>query len=345
MKPTTFLVVLAAAAVSVGAAGYAVVTQSERGTPAAPPLNPLFPDLLARANEVRTVAIESTEGKLTIVFKDGHWVLTEKDGYPVVEDKVRALVAGLADLRLLEAKTDQPERLARLEVEDVGGEGAKSKQVTLASADGTPLAALIVGKQNYTFDLNGLRGLYVRRPGESQAWLAEGSVEVPTTAVGWMDRAILDLPADRIERLHFEPVGAAAVTAAKAQQADADFELQTVPEGRSADGVSVQRLPQAFAGLSLDDVRADRDTDKAVKAATAEAATFDGLTVTVELLAMDGATWLRLAAGAVDGTAAADEAKAINERVAGWLYKLPQYKAAQLQPDLDDYLTKADAQF
>ena len=117
MKPTTFLFVLAATAVSVAAAGYAVVTESQRGAPAAAPGGPLFGELLAQANEVRTVTVESAKGKLTIAHGESGWVLTEKDDYPVAADKVRKLVAGLGGLRLLEAKTDRPERLARLDLQ------------------------------------------------------------------------------------------------------------------------------------------------------------------------------------------------------------------------------------
>jgi hypothetical protein len=344
MKPTTFLVVAAATVVSVGAAGYAVVSESQRAAPAAAPDGPLFAELLPRANDVQTVMVESAAGKLTIVRKDQGWTLTEADGYPVSADKVRKLVGGLADLRLLEAKTDQPERLARLEVEEVTAKDAKSKQVTLAGADGKPLASLILGKQNYTFDLNGLRGLYVRKPGEPQAWLAEGAVDLPTRTTEWVDRSIVDLAADKIERLHFAPAAAGEVTVSKADKTATEFTLEPVPEGRSADPDAVQRLTQAFAAVTLDDVRADKNTDKAVKAGTAEAATFDGLTLTAELLALDGGTWLRLAASAPEGSAAASEAKAINDRVAGWLYKLPQYKAGLLQPKIDDYLRKPDGQ-
>jgi hypothetical protein len=344
MKPTTFLVVLAATAVSIGAAGYAVVSESQRAAPAAAPGGPLFPDLLARANDVQTITVESAAGKLTIAHKDQSWTLTEAGGYPVAADKVRKLVGGLADLRLLEAKTDQPARLARLEVEDVAAKDAKSKQVTLAGADGKPLATLILGKQNYTFDLNGLRGLYVRKPGEAQTWLAEGAVDLPTKTTEWVDRTVVDIAADKIQRLHFAPVAAGEVTVSKADKTAADFTLEPLPEGRSADPDAVKRLTQAFAAVTLDDVRADKDTDKAVKAGAVEAATFDGLTLKAELLALDGGTWLRLAASAPEGSAAAPEAKAITDRVTGWLYKLPQYKAGLLQPKIDDYLKKPEGQ-
>ncbi len=343
MKPTTFLVLLAAAGISVAAAGYAVVSEGRIQAPAAGG-KPVFGDLLAHANDVESVTVASAAGRFTIARKGDGWALAEKDGYPVAADTLRRLVAGLADLRLLEAKTDQPDRHARLEVEDIAAKDAKSKQVTLAGADGKPLADLIVGKQNYTADLNGLRGVYVRKPGDAQAWLAQGSVEVPTAAVDWIDRTVVDVGEDKIQRLQFEPAGAAAVTVSKADKSAPDFTLAPLPEGRSADPDAVKRLTEAFAAVSLDDVRADKDADKAVKAGAAEAATFDGLTLKAELLAMDGGTWLRLKASAADGSAAAPEAKTINDRVAGWLFKLPQFKAALLQPKIDDFLKKPDGQ-
>lgn len=342
MKPTTFIVVLAAAAVSVVAAGYAVVSESRIQAPAVAGGAPVFGDLLARANDVQTVTIASASGKFTIARKGDGWALAEKDGYPVAADKLRQLVAGLADLRLLEAKTDQPDRHARLEVEDVTAKAAKSKQVTLAGADGKLLADLIVGKQNYTSDFNGLRGIYVRKPAQAQAWLAQGSVEVPTAAVDWVDRTVVNIAEDKVQRLQFEPTAAPALTVSKADKAAADFTLAPLPEGKSPDPDALKRLTEVFTAVELDDVRADKDTDKAVKAGAAEATTFDGLTLKAELLAMDGGTWLRLKASAAEGSAAAAEAKTINDRVAGWLYKLPQFKAALLQPKVDDFLKKPE---
>jgi Domain of unknown function (DUF4340) len=342
MKPTTFLVVLAATAASVVAAGYAVVSESRIQAPAAASGAPVFGDLLARANDVQSVTVASASGKFTIARKGDGWALAEKDGYPVAADKLRQLVAGLADLRLLEAKTDQPDRHARLEVEDIAAKDAKSKQVTLAGADGKLLADLIVGKQNNTSDFNGLRGIYVRKPGSAQAWLAQGSVEVPTAAVDWVDRTVVNVAEDKIQRLQFEPTAAPALTVSKADKTAADFTLAPLPEGKSADPDALKRLTEVFTAVELDDVRADKDTDKAVKAGAAEAATFDGLTLKAELLVMDGGTWLRLKASAAEGSAAAAEAKTINDRVAGWLYKLPQFKAALLQPKVDDFLKKPE---
>src|SRR5215468_1137452 len=106
MKPTTFLVVLAATAISVVAAGYAVLSESRIQAPVAAGGAPVFGDLLAHANDVQSVTIASTSGKFTMARQGDGWVLAGKDNFPVLADKLRQLVAGLADLRLLEAKTD-----------------------------------------------------------------------------------------------------------------------------------------------------------------------------------------------------------------------------------------------
>lgn len=338
MKARSFALLLAATVVCVGAAGYAVISEGVRLAPPEPEQAPLFGDLLERANEVQTVAIASAGGKLTLQRSGNDWSLTEAGGYPVPADKVRQLVAGLAGLRLREPKTDQPARHARLEVEDITANDAKSRQVSLLGGDGKTLASLIVGKPNRTLDLNGLRGVYVRSPDEPLAWLAEGTLAVPTAVTDWVDRAVVDLPAAKLKSAIFEPVGAGKVILTRAEGGESGFTLAPVPDGRSADPDAVQRLADAFSGIALDDVRADKDTDKAVKAATVEAVSTDGLKLQAELLALDGATWLRVKAEAEEGAAATEEAKTIAARVTGWLYKLPQFKAGLLQPKIEDYL-------
>jgi len=337
MKPTTFLIVLAATAVCVAAATVAVVRE-QRATVAAPG-GPLFADLLDHANDVATITIDSGTGTLTIArASDGAWGLVENDGYPVPTDKVRRLVAGLAEVRLLEPKTDRPERYARLEVEDPAP-GAMSKRVTLGDAAGATLAALIVGRENYSFDLNGLRGVYVREPG-GRAWLAEAALDVPTTTVTRVDRNVVDLDAEAVQAIRFEPAGSDVVTVSRPDAAS-EFSLEPIPEGRSADPEAVARLARAFVAVTLDDVRADR-AGAARGAGVATATTFDGLTLKAELVVVDGATWLRLGATAPEDAPAGGDAKAINDRVGGWLYKLPQFKIDALTPRIDDYLVKDD---
>src|SRR5262249_41299975 len=162
MRPKTFVAVLAVTAISVVAAGYAVVSQSLTTTSAAGSNTAVFPDLLAHANDVQSITIVDAKGKATLQRQNGKWVYAEKDGYPAATEKIIKLAAALANLRYLEPKTDQLDRYGRLEVEDVDQKDAKSHLVTLAGGDGKPLASIIVGKQNYTLGDNSPGSIYVR---------------------------------------------------------------------------------------------------------------------------------------------------------------------------------------
>jgi len=77
----------------------------------------------------------------------------------------------------------------------------------LAGAAGKPLAALIVGKQNFTSDLNGLRGVYVRKP--HAAGLAAQAPSSCRSPRRLGHRTVVNV-GDKIQRLQFEPVGAPA---------------------------------------------------------------------------------------------------------------------------------------
>jgi Domain of unknown function (DUF4340) len=342
MSPKTFLALLAVTAVSVAGAGYAVVLKSRSEAAPAAASAPLFPDLLAQANNIGEVTVTTAKGKATIRRDGERWVIAEKDSYPVPVDKVRKLVGGLAGLRLLEAKTDQADRYARLEVEDVTQKDAKSRLVTLVGADGKALASLLVGKRNYDMGMNGPGGLYVRQPGEARSWLAEGALEVPEAAIDWPDRTVVNVAAEGVTRVGFQPTSGAALTATKADRTAKDLTLAPIPEGKTADPDAVNRLAAVFAGLTFDDVRKDALPADATPKATAEVATFDGLTARAALFDVGGTVWARLTATGTAGSDAEKQAKAINDRVAGWLYKLPDYKIPMLQPKIDDLLKKGD---
>src|SRR5437016_3885161 len=45
---------------------------------------------------------------------------------------------------------------------------------------------------------SGADGLYIRRPGDAQSWLALGSVELPAETKDWLDRKIVSIAPSRI---------------------------------------------------------------------------------------------------------------------------------------------------
>jgi hypothetical protein len=290
------------------------VTGRQTPTSAEPVSQALFPGLIDHVNEVRTVRIHAPQAILNVeAAGKGQWTLKERDGYPVEADKVRALVLAVANLQLVEAKTDKADRLKRLELEQPDGkDGGKSRLVELLDKDGKQLAAVVVGKARYGLYGGGRSGVYVRRGGEDQSWLAAGQIEVPAEPTEVLVREIVDIPATEVARVTLDPAGdAPPVVLQRPNASTPTFTTDAkLPEGRSLDPDRVESLAGALAGLTLLDVRqAATPPPAGGEISRTRFETFDGLRLDVTVTttgAGDAAErWLQISAAAAPAAVAA----------------------------------------
>jgi hypothetical protein len=355
MSPRNFAILAAVTAVSLMLAVAAVLSRDLPATTAAAGEEPLSPGLLDRVNEVRTVRITAPGKKLTAQAGENGWTLAEKGGYPVEPRALRELVLGVANLRLVEAKTADPARLKRLELEDPTAEAAKSRLVELLGEGGDPIAAVVVGKSKPGLYGGGRGGVYVRRAGEPQSWLAAGELELPGDALDLVDQTVVDIPAEQVARVTLRPAGGA--TPIRLQRPDAAAETFTVdaalPEGRALDPGSVDQVAGALSGLTLQDVKPAAELAVPADAPRSRFETFEGVAVeaTVATLGEGDATerWVLLEASTVKPTAAAagsaaepgdpaagqeqapeSRAAELNGRTRGWAFKIAPYVADRL---------------
>jgi len=325
---TAVLVVLAAVAIATG----------DRTVSRAAPGARAFPELAARLADVGSVGIKRNALSLTFVRDGDNWLVAEKGNYPAAAGKVRQIGLTLADLLLVEPKTRQPGFYSRLDVEDPGG--GKATLVTLKDKSGATLAEMIIGKRRFDRLGSGTDGVYVRKPGDTQAWLARGSLEFSDQLSSWLDRRILDIPEKRIARVSLTQPDGTRLVITRAKPED-KFTVEDAPADAKFKSETTTSEPAlALDGLDLDDVKPAGEMpvpDKGVVAASLS--TFDGLTVDVRMLDKDDAQWVALSAA---GSGAAEaEAKAINEKASRWTYAVPSYKAAQLKMKLADLLEPA----
>src|SRR5689334_16360397 len=169
MSPKGFAALAAVTALSLGLAGWALASRDVPVTATAQP-EPMFAGLLDHLNEVATIKV-SGGGKdasaLTLQKGDqGRWLVADRGGYPADAKRVRELALGLANLRLVEAKTAKPDLLPRLDLGDPAKPDAKAREVQLLDKDGKPLAAAIIGKAKYGLYGGARSGVYVRRDGD-----------------------------------------------------------------------------------------------------------------------------------------------------------------------------------
>jgi Domain of unknown function (DUF4340) len=384
MSPKGFAVLAAATAVSLGLAAWAVTGRDAPVTASAQP-EPMFAGLLQSLNDVHAVKVTGGGGEpVTVRRAEGGrtWRVEERGGYPADPEKVRELALGLANLRLVEAKTASPERLPRLDLGDPAKPDAKAREVQLLGKDGKPLAAAVVGKTKYGLYGGGRAGVYVRRAGEDQAWLAAGSLVVPGGPLDMVAKEVVDIPADELGRITLGADGPSPLVASKPdRQAEAFTLAAAPPEGRTVDPEKLDRLAGTLAGLVMQDVKPLAQVPFAAEAPKARFETWDGLVVEARVTKTGEGDksehWVTLAAApgeplapapppaaspAASGTPAepaagsapaaattpaakpaADRAAELKAKLDGWAFKLSEFAAARIGWTLNDLLAAPDA--
>ena len=316
----------------------------------------LFPGLEEKLNRVTEIEIVHTEGKMTLRREGEGWIMPEKGGYPVLADKARKTAIHVSQFRVLEAKTRRPDLFDRLQVEDVETEGAKSKLLRLKDGGGEVLAEVIVGKSSYVLGGLGHAALYVRKPGTKQAWKVKSGLDASTYILDWLPRKIMDISADRVMRVSTVAPDGSRLDVSKAAPADERFNIEGLPsDAVLADDAKSKTDDMGSALLRLDMlgvVKASEIDFSGDDVARAEVRTFDGLVVRASIIQRGEWAWGRFEAAteepspaAAAGTSAeetAKEAAAINARVGGWAYQLPDNKGRHLRTRLTELMKKKE---
>ena len=336
MQNRGFLLLLGATLIAAAAAIFVLASGDRAASPVLAGERAL-PGLAEKLGELAWVRLSHGAAKIDFAAIGGRWAVVEKGNYPAAPGKLRQMLLGLADLTLVEPKTERPELFARLDLDDPAN--GKSTDIRLSDRTGQTIAELIVGRRRTDRLGTGNDAVYVRKPGIDRAWLARGAPDVSGEIVDWLDRRILDIPATRIASIKLTGDGTTLVLT-RTEPAD-KFAVAGAPADKKLKGPAALAEPAgALAALDLADVKPAADQpvpDSGVAAASFT--TFDGLTLDLRLFARDNADWLAIAASGKD--AADAEAKSINNRVAAWSYAVTPDRAKLLRTRLADLVEPA----
>ena len=323
----------------------------------------LLPDLDAVLGDIERVTVvkANNETVATLERRPDNWVVADKHGYVADAAKLRQALTALAEARVLEQKTANPELYGRLGVEDVTAATAAGISVALA-AQGRELPTVILG------NAEGARYRYARRAGEAQSFLIDRNPDVPRVAAQWVDAAIIDVRSDRVRDVTITHADGEVVRISKASAELANFDVADVPEGRELSYPGVANVVgNALRELKLEDVE-PADATAPEQPTIVEYRTFDGLVVRVTGFERDDASWIALEASAAatqpapppaaatpaDGAAAGESAAApattepaadpsaeaarINAKVGGWRYKIAGFQYDQMTRRMTELL-------
>jgi hypothetical protein len=334
MKPRNS-VILAIVAVIVLVAGWVFGPASQPGVAASSAAGALvFPNLAPKLQGAAEVTITHQGSTLVIARQpDGVWGLAERGGFRVQQDKLRGLLTGLTELRMTEPRTADPKLYSRLGVGDPESKTATASLVRVLDKAGKPIAELIVGHRREYTSGGTPPSVYIRRPGEAQSWLAEGSLPVDSDIELWFDRDIVNVPKDQVVSVTVTRHDAAAGdTVLEFALVDGKPALTSPAEHPKLDPYRLADVFDSLDQLTLTDVQPVARQPGA-PIGTAKIVTKDGMVVEVTVYKTGKDIWIRLAATGEGAAKAA--AEALNKQSAGWTYQVGAWKEAALLPTID----------
>lgn len=316
-----------AAVASVGAAILLTPDSTEPPPSTATPL--AFPGLAPRLANAQRIEVVRHDGTLTLRRAGEAWVLPAKADHPVRPERVRELLVGLTELRLTEPRTANPEMLERLGVEDPTRAGATSALLRVLDASGAPIAELVVGRRRMRVQGNVPESVYVRRPDEAQAWLAEGRLPLDSDPNLWIDRDIANIPRERVRAAEVLRAGEGSLVLRRGRELEAGLAVVEPAETPELDEISLDEVARAFEFLTFLDVRREAEMPGAWLGEARFELT-DNLRIALAARKEGEELWVRLRA---EGDA---EAERLNARWRGWAYQVGQWKERAFLPRLED---------
>jgi hypothetical protein len=276
-------------------------------------------------------------GNVTVNLKrrDDDWTVVEKGGYPADRERVRKLLLQLAELELVEPKTDRPELLARLDLDDPAN--GKSTFVAAGDRNGALVGQIVIGRRRPSDIEGGEAGVYVRKPDSDRAWLARGSFALGGDALSWLDRRIVDIPAARVAAVVLTASDGNAAVVARGS-ADQPFAIDGLaPDAKPKSDEALAAPAGALEAFDLDDVKSAAELPIFEDGSTTAAfTTFDGLVFGLRLSPPNEGNWLGIDVTG-DGKAEA-QAKVLSARLAPWRFAIPAERAKLLRTTLSDLL-------
>lgn len=325
------------------------------------------PSLEAALNDIDRVTITKANNETVVALerKPEGWVATNKSGYAADVGKLRQGLRALAEAKILEQKTANPDLYSHLGVEDVSGDKASGLAIALTTK-GKELPALILG------NAEGSKHRYVRRAGEAQSYLIDKNPEFARGVGQWLDAQIVDVRSDRIAQVTITQADGQVVRISKPNKDAANFDVADPPKGRELLYPGVANvIGNSLRELNLEDVEPAAASPPA-KPTVVEFRTFDGLVVRAEGEKRTDASWVGFTASvdaaqaasaaaaatpkppaegagapanepkpAAPPTAAPDpaaEAARINAKVGPWRYKIATFQYDQMTRRLADLL-------
>ena len=327
-------------ALSVGVAAALLVADQRSNAGQEATREPFFPQLSRDPEAAAQVSVRQAGYDLVLRREEGRWLAETMGSYPVRPNAVERLVGGLAAMRAMEPKTDDPALYPAIAVEPPDQAEARSALIEVDGPDGAPLAEAVVGIRSASIGFNPLGGMFVRRPDEARAWLVEGSVDVPDEASAWFE-PIVHVPGPDVRRVTIYDGAMMRFDAVKEAGEGSTYRLAHLADafakpGVEADDSAIKQMGLGIVSTQFDAAKRLSDIPFPVDARRIVFETKGGMVLQISLADADGKTWVAYRATAPEGSADVQRASDIRARTEGWAFLLPEHRLAPLRVKVED---------
>lgn len=353
MRSATIIGLGAAAIVAAAAAVFVVQGRAPSG-PAFTAGAKLLPELGAKVNDVALVEVKTVNKGTFTLKRDGEtWVVPEKGGYPAKADRVKKTILGLAEMSILEPRTENPELYARIGVQEpgTGGEARPGKDgtpapepvlMTLKDDKGANIAGIILGRVKGFEVTSRPAEINVRRVGDAKSWLASVRLDPTPDPVDWMDRAMPKVRRDEVAEVLVSHGDGTTLRLFRDKPDAEGFTIDKMPAGFTVSApFEVNAVAQALEFASLQDVRR-YDAAAFEKAVLTTYRLKNGLELALRTVAEDGKFWM--SAEIRDAAASDDEARKqaaeLRKGYDGWAFQMTENLGRDLTRRMTDLIKK-----
>ena len=297
----------------------------------------VFPKLIDELNEVASIGITTFEHNFQIIKLNERWQISALSNYPANHQVVSSFLIGLAQLRKLAPKTSEPKKHELLHLAGTGVKDSPTIKVDLWASDNRSLGSLLIGKSRSSVRNVLLTEFHVRQPDDDQTWLAESGLSVPASTMDWLDATLIDLD-ERIHRVSIESPDRATITVERDADNGENFSLVQMPEQHKIRyQFRLNDIAEFFRRLKFEDVRPASDQPTGIKVT---ANVVDHLEVSATFGIGELSQYARFEAIPTAGALAAiiDEAKQLNQKWAGWMYRISDVRRATAELTIADLI-------
>jgi hypothetical protein len=286
-------------------------------------------------------------------------VVSNNDDYPADNSKINTLLVGFLDLRVSELVTDNPENHESLQVTEENAQNL----IQFFDRENKLITGVVVGANRVEGEGMSPSRTYVRLISSNDVYLAEHVPRASDSAIEYMDKELLTLELDDIEKVELSSQQSSYTLRTSGAEEPA-YILDNMPEGRQLKESEARSLFSAFTNVTFQNVKKDSgQNENLITRGTAVCYVKEQISYTLEILEGNETYYLRASSRYLDPAPivkenrvesdeelkakeekllARDKAEHFTNKHRGWLYEIPQWKAEALTKNVTDLLEEIE---